>query len=97
MESGDKIEVTFHTVAGKVELTLDDRVYPDRTCGQYEAGWWAFDANSNLNSDYFVSEEGIVYDYAMESDRWDKVVGVCPAFKKRYEEMEDKLNEFTTG
>lgn len=52
MNLGEKVKTTVG------ELTLDDRVFPDRSCFQYEAGWWAFDENE---VEYFVSDEGIVY------------------------------------
>lgn len=46
----------------QVALTLDDRVLPDRSCHQWEAGWWAwFVDEDNEGPEFFVSDEGIVY------------------------------------
>ena len=59
-----------------ISITLDDRVYPDRTCGQYDAGWWAYraDTDPDVPEDphYFVSVDGVVWSHPE-----NEVVGSC--------------------
>ena len=44
---------------------LEDRVFADRTCGQYDTGWWIFSATSEKESDddsapmFFVSDDSL--------------------------------------
>lgn len=54
MNTGEVVKTTVG------DLVLEDRVLPDRTAYQYEAGWWAWE-KSDEGSEYFVSDEGIVY------------------------------------
>lgn len=63
MRTGDVITATIG--AHRIDLVLDDAVIPDRTCGQYDAGFWAYTADQWLDDDapeYFVSSyDGSVY------------------------------------
>lgn len=57
-------------------LHIDEVVFPDRTCGQYEGGWLVFRWEQRDNPDgemYFISETGSVWIYASELE-----VGVAP-------------------
>lgn len=77
MKTGD----TIQTSAG--HFVLIDRVLPDRSARQWEAGWWAQDADdgeTNLNEerepDVFISDEGIVYGNSAEfPDCYDMQIG----------------------
>lgn len=60
MKTGDRIPVTL-AGGGEIVLILDDRVLPDRTCGQYDSGFFAFIEGHDEEFDYFVSDEGFVY------------------------------------
>lgn len=71
MKSGDIIEARVNSTV--LALTLDDRVLPDRSCGQYEAGWWA---QTPSGREFFVSDEGIVYAPSRDyPDAYDYEVG----------------------
>ena len=75
------------TKGGENELILDEHVYPDRSCGQYEAGWIAFHQFNDKVS-YFVATTGEVYLHGTSEQ-----IGIVPTLDeaaKRYEaEMED--------
>lgn len=68
-----------------IELEMDERVYPDRTCGQYEGGWLCFDpAHPEIDErTWFVSDEGTVYVYAT-----DVAVGYAPDIKAAFDRAE---------
>jgi hypothetical protein len=59
---------------GKITVTLEDRVYPDASAGQYEAGWWVFEHDGTTATtsgdypfrDYFLSEAGILYEHEFD-------------------------------
>ncbi len=53
---GDRISVLVN--GQPTELEIEERVRPEAACYQYEAGWWAFDAEE---IGYFISDDGIVY------------------------------------
>jgi hypothetical protein len=65
MNVGDIVTVTPLDGTEPFALRLEDRVFPDRTCGQYEAGFWAFRPGDEENADapeYFVSlDNGVVW------------------------------------
>lgn len=78
---------------GTVEVELEDRVFPDRTCGQYEAGWWVFDVDVAPDKhpiEYFLSESGILYDYDMVSQGFTTACGISPKMARRMREQEAK-------
>lgn len=60
IEAGD----IFNAVVSgeQVRLVMDDQVFPDRTCGQWEHGWYAFidlpDTEADPDDMYFVSTDG---------------------------------------
>jgi hypothetical protein len=56
------------------ELQLDDRVLPDRTCGQYDTGYWA-GRPSDDDCNFFVSDDGIVYGENEGGTAFDKEIG----------------------
>lgn len=62
---------------GRVDtLAIDEVVYPDRTCGQYEGGWLVYRPGQEDNPDgemYFISDSGSVWIYASELE-----VGIAP-------------------
>jgi hypothetical protein len=62
-----KLGDTIQTTAGP--LVLDDRVLSDRSCGQYESGWWAFTPGKLRADDpmFFVSDGGEVFS---NSEKW---------------------------
>lgn len=78
MEQGDTLICRLDK-GGKITVTLDDRVYPDRSAGQYEAGWWVFEEDilgayvkhgggtdtgvAEYGQLYFLSESGILYEW----------------------------------
>lgn len=54
-----------------MQATVDERVYPDRTCGQWEAGWVVFHPRDH-DREWFLSETGQVYAIGT-----DESIGVC--------------------
>ena len=95
MDVGDQLTCRLYE-GGKVTVTLDDRVYPDRSCGQYEAGWWVFDESTVRLSNgiccnpqvYFLSESGILYD-SSGGGAFTQPCGIEPGLARRLKEMED--------
>jgi hypothetical protein len=79
------VQVTWST-GGSNELTVDDVIYADRSCGQYENGLIAFHF-TNDKVDYFISETGIVYLHGT-----DTVVGTAPEIKAAADKMERDLD-----
>jgi hypothetical protein len=80
-------------VGGTVEVELEDRVYPDRTCGQYEAGWWVYDVDVAPDKhpiEYFMSESGILYDFDIVSGSFTHPCGIWPKQARRIREQEAK-------
>lgn len=63
--------------APRLLVCMVDRVLPDRTCGQYEAGWWVRDASDpeNEENDMFLSEAGILYRLSEETGNCDEACG----------------------
>lgn len=62
MNTGDTVQAMVNGTL--VQLMLDDRVLPDRTAGQYDSGWWAFEPEPGTlyeTQDCFVSVSGLVY------------------------------------
>lgn len=57
MNAGDVLLTTIGP------LVLGDRVITDRSCFQYEPGWWAFHEGRDAADDpsFFVSDDGEVY------------------------------------
>lgn len=41
------------------DLQIEEVVFPDRTCGQWDSGWRCFDLNAE--QEYFVSQSGSVW------------------------------------
>lgn len=70
-ELGSTVEVE---IGGEIlSATLDDRILPDRTCGQYDSGFWAILDNDD---GVFIS----VYDGRVwNDDALPWIIGVCPA------------------
>lgn len=66
MEQGQLVIVRVNWLK-TLRLVLDDRVLPDRSSGQYESGWWAFQEGHAMAEDpaWFVSDEGIVYSHPL--------------------------------
>lgn len=60
---------------GKLEVTLEDRVYPDRSAGQYEAGWWVFNKEAPFVN-YFINERGLLWDFERATGNFTKVIGI---------------------
>jgi hypothetical protein len=80
---------------GKIEVTLEDRVYPDRSCGQYEAGWWVYaDYKDYPNNfiEYFLSESGILYTWDVNEAPQDRgytvACGYSVMLKRRLRDLE---------
>ena len=75
---------------GENELVLDERIYPDRSCGQYDAGWIAFH-RFNDKVDYFITTDGRVYLHGTSEQ-----IGVVTKLKEqadRYDAELDALQE----
>lgn len=59
---------TISTTVG--DLALEEYVPYEPSCYHYDPGWWAWKSpgdNGAEGPDYFVSEEGIVYE---NSEQW---------------------------
>ncbi len=87
MKPGDQLWCRFDT-GGKVRVTLDDRVLPDRTCGQSDYGWWV----SNSYHDYFLSDQGILYREAERTTEqgFHIACGYCPTLIRADKLMEQR-------
>lgn len=81
-----KIQVKWNT-GGEDELFIEERVYSDRSCGQYESGWVAFRSETD-DEDYFISDEGIVYVHGTSDE-----VGKAPVLVEQAERMEREIDE----
>ena len=79
----DTIKVNFSDGRQDVELTVEERVFPDRSCGQIEAGWHVSDDDAS----YFVSQEGLLYAWGTGT-----VLGEAPEIKAETERMERELD-----
>lgn len=66
-----------------ITLTLDDRVFPDASAGQYEPGWWAFNV-ADETDEYFVNTDGDVYGRD-DQHNYTKRVGSCFEIKPTVE------------
>ena len=100
MTSGDSTLCRFET-GGSITVVLDDRVLPDRTCNQWDAGWWVFDPADIIGKDgdydecrsYFLSDSGILYRQAEKTTEQGFVhaCGYSPEFirAERKREMRD--------
>lgn len=72
-------------------MTIEEKVYADISCGQFEGGWIVYDIQDEgpfEEKNYFVSETGVVYEHGT-----DKQIGVAPEIVKRAEEIERKLDK----
>jgi hypothetical protein len=87
MEAGETIKCRIFK-GGSVTVTLEDRVYPDASAHQYEAGWWCFDANAN---DYFISESGTLWDFEKATGNFSLAIGLHVPWLRRVKKMEAEL------
>lgn len=81
---------------GSITVTFDDRVFPDPSCGQFEAGWWVtapYKDYPNNFIEYFLSDAGILYTWS-ESRNYDKACGICVPWVRRAKEADSQLEEF---
>lgn len=87
MKTVDCLTITL--VDGEsVEVVVDDLVYPDRTCGQYDQG--ALVWNEVTDREWFLSITGDLWDVGTDYD----VVGTCAVIAAQYKaqcEDEDRL------
>jgi hypothetical protein len=81
----DTIKVNFTDGEQNVALTVEERVFPDRSCGQYEAGWAVFNEADEVP--YFVSQEGVLYAWGTGT-----VLGTAPEVAAETERMERELD-----
>lgn len=65
-----------------VTTTIEERVYPDRSCGQYDSGWHVA-YGPGEDDGYFVSLDGLVYEIGT-----DTPIGCAPEVKAAYDEQE---------
>jgi hypothetical protein len=77
-------------------VTLDDRVYPDRTCGQHDSGWWAM---TEVGTEVFVSVDGSVYGQAAGEDfgSLTRHAGVCPQLARRAQHEQEQEDAMMAG
>lgn len=87
------------STGGTATLEVEERVLPDASCGQYEAGWWVLDPHDRVATtedviyrEYFVNEYGIVFDFAGENRGWTKEVGIVPTLARRAREYERMID-----
>lgn len=66
------------------ELEVEERVYADRTCGQYESGWRAYRGDE----EYFISDGGEVW-----AQPHNVVVGIAPKVKEAADRFEAMMDE----
>jgi hypothetical protein len=68
------------------ELEVEERVYADRTCGQWESGWRAY-----LNGvEFFVSDSGVVWRQPENVE-----AGIAPEIKAASDRFEFQMAGFT--
>lgn len=70
-------------------LTVDEVIFPDRTCGQWDGGWLVF-RESSPEEEYFISGAGRVY--VRELD-----VGSAPEIVAAFERELERDREFWIG
>jgi len=79
----DSIEI--HLSSGKVfNAAIDERVYADLTCGQYESGWAVYDPTVDFSDCVFVSESGDVYAWGT-----DVMIGRAPGIEESFLKREE--------
>ena len=81
----DTIKVNFTSDDTTVECVVEERVYTDRSAGQYEPGWAVYHPVTTF--DYFVSQSGEVYAWGTGT-----VVGNAPVITAESERMERELD-----
>lgn len=87
VDVGDEVTVIFTNGSAVRNVLLDDRVYPDRTCGQVDAGWWAFTNNPGAaekgSYEWFVAFDGRVYFVPTNEYVGDVSPSPCSDFRRR--------------
>jgi hypothetical protein len=91
---------------GKIEVTFEDRVFPDASAHQYEAGWWVFHPDGTTATqpgdypfnDFFLSESGVLYDYEEDPENKDvkgftKAVGYHVPWVRRVQKADEELEQ----
>lgn len=79
----EKIRVEFASSPGLTySLDVIERVYADRTVGQWESGW----ACCSITTEYFISDTGEVWQQPA-----NVIVGVAPDIKAQSDRMEEAL------
>ena len=96
MKTGDYIEIHFDT-GGKGVAVVDDLVFADRTCNQWENGAWINTGPREL----FMSEDGTVYAEGKSRysnlPSWDWSVGYAPAVGRAFQDRMRRLMEMENG
>ena len=81
----DTIKVNFTDGEQGVNCPVEERVYADRSCGQYESGWAVYNPHDFI--DYFVSQSGEVYAWGTGN-----IVGDAPVISAEADRMERELD-----
>jgi hypothetical protein len=91
IEAGERITCWLSAFGWMVEAAVVDKVYADRTCGQYESGWIVVDndAETCCGTEYFVSDSGIVWKQPENVE-----VGIAPTIKEEADRTQAKEEEF---
>lgn len=82
MTEDDIVTVDFYADGiGTREYRLDEKVLPDRTCGQFSSGWWAFQVDNSDNELFIESpgfednEPAIAYDFDKDTCGFTRAIG----------------------
>jgi hypothetical protein len=88
MPSGDWDVLTVKATAlfggHEFQVEVEERVFPDRTCGQMEGGARAYAENGN---EYFISDAGVVWLQPHNIE-----IGIAPAVKAEADKLEAELD-----
>lgn len=100
-EAGETITCRLFK-GGKIDVTLEDRVYPDRSANQYEAGWWVYAETKqpHVLVEYFLNEAGILFTWDKaeppETRGYTKACGIHVRWARIVKQADMELLKFAT-
>jgi hypothetical protein len=68
----------------ELNTTIEERVYPDRTYGQYDSGWFVAYGEGE-DDGLFVTVDGRVYEIGTANQ-----VGTAPALRESFDRMDEE-------
>lgn len=68
----DSTVVCRLSAGGKLTAFVWDRVYADRSAGQYESGWWlgTDETSDDPKDEFFLSDSGVLWGHSPDDTTW---------------------------